>query len=359
MAAKQIYTLDDLYYARATSIVDLGVENVLNSLLAYGQFLVEDTSEQLNLFSEETDMAREFWGGVGRISFEEVGEFGQAETQKDIKDQEVQFPLRKIAAASGWSKEFFKRAKGAEIRKIMLDMDNGFNQRIRDEIKTAIFKNTATQWQSSIYPQDGVLTKIQPFLNADGATIPDAPNGTQFVGASHQHYLGVTGSSIATVDVDYLLGHVREHVVGEVALFVDGSMPATLAGLSGTKYVALTPSVLVNQTASTVALATFNPAGDRNNMLMGYWDGHPVYTRSWVPTGYLAALAVGAADKPLKRRVDPLYRGMQTDGVVTNGQIVAQEFYAYMGFGAFNRAAGAVLDSTTQGSYTKPSGLLR
>lgn len=360
MSTNQIYTLDDLYYARATSVVDLGVDNVLNSLVAYGNFLVNDVNEQLSMFVDETQVAREFWGGVGQLSFEEVGEFGMGKTQKDLKDQEVQFPLRKLSAAHGLSNEFWKRAKGSEIRKLMLDMDNAYNQRIRDEIKTSIFNKNSVQWQSSIYPQDGTLTKIQPFLNADGNTIPNSPNGTSFVGSSHQHYIGVTGATVAVADIDYLLGHVREHVVGNVVLFVDGAMPATLAALSGSKFVYNQyTNVIAKTTADIGSVRTIDGSVDRNNMFIGVWDGHEVHTRSWVPTGYMAAIAVGAGDKPLKRRVDPLFPGLQSDGWITDGRIKVQEFYTYMGFGVFNRAAGACLDTTHQATYSNPSGLLR
>lgn len=360
MTTNQIYTLDDLYAKRATSVVDLGLDNVLNSVLAYGNFLVTDVNEQLADFTEETVNAREFWGGVGRMSFNKVGEFGKSDTQKDIKDQEVQFPIDKLSAAWGVSNEFWKRAKGAEVRKLMIDMDNAYNQRIRDEIKRCIFQSTSRQWQNSIYPQDGVLTKVQPFLNADGNTIPDAPNGTTFVGASHQHYLGVTGATVAVVDVNYLIGHVREHFPAgvQVRLYVDPAMPATLAALSSTPFIYNQYVNVVGKTTADMGSAVTLDGSNRDNAFVGVWDGSQVHTRSWVPAGYIAAIAMIAADKPVKRRVDPAFQGMLTDGLITDGRITAQEFYTYMGFAVYNRAAGAVLDTTHQATYSDPSGLL-
>lgn len=361
MATNQIYTLDDLYAARATSIVDLGLENVLNSLLAYGDFLVRDTAEQLSAFVGETTNAREFWGGVAKVSFVEVDEFGKGETQKDIKDQEVQFPLRKISAAHGFSNEYFKRARGQEIRKLMLQMENGFNQRIRDELKTCIFKPTATQWQSNIYPQDGLLQKIQPFLNADGATIPDAPNGTSFTAASHTHYNAMTGTSIGVSDVNTLINHVREHFspATEVSVYVDPTMPATLAALSSTPFIYNQYINVVAKNSADIGAAVNLGGGNRSDSFIGVWDGSKVFTRSWVPTGYLVAMAENPLEPPILRRVDPLYQGMLTDGLVTDGRLTVQDFYAYMGFGVYNRAAGAVLDAVHQATYSAPSGLLR
>lgn len=362
MATNQIYTMDDLFDARYASqgLSQLGLEAVLNSLVAYGNFLVEDAAEQLRVFCGQTENAREVWGGVAKLSFQEVDEFGKGETQKDIKDQELHYPLRKISAAHGMSNEFFKRADGREIAKLMLEMDNGFNQRIRDEIKTTIFKNTSTQWKSNIYPRDGLLQKIQPFLNADSATIPDAPNGTTFTASSHNHYAGTTGSSLTFGDIDLLLSNVREHFADSVnvRLFVDSTMPATLSALSGTKFVYNQFVNVVDQTAGKIGATVNLGGGNRANTFIGVWDGSEVWTRSWVPANYIVAMADNPLSPAILRRVDPLFQGMQSDGIVTDGRLTVQEFYAYMGFGVYNRAAGAVLQTNAQ-SYSIPSGLLR
>lgn len=362
MATKQLYTLEDLFAARATSVVDLGLENILNSVIAYGNFLVRDLAEQTAMFVEETTNAREFWGGVGQIEFTKVGEFGKSESQRDIKDQEVQFPLDKLSAAHAVSNEFWKRATANEVRKLMIDMDNAYTNRNRKEIQRCIFRSTSRQWQSSIYPQDGILTKIQPFINADGATIPLSPNGTAFVAASHQHYNGTSGSALSTYDVNALLSNVAEHVAGaggQVVLFVDPAMPVNLVALSGSLY---TPNQYVNvvpKTTSDIGSArNIDGSIDRANTFVGVWDGYEVHTRSWVPTGYMAALAVGAGLAPIKRRVDPAFRGMLTDGMVTDGRLSAQDFYTYVGYGVYNRAAGACLDTLHQTNYTDPAGLL-
>ena len=139
-------------------------------------------------------------------------------------------------------------------------------------------------------------------------------------------------------------------------------MPATLDALtSGSNYVARPPAPILDQTAAQVARASFNPDADRNNMSVGYWDGHEVVTRSWVPTNYIVCMAIGGQlGKPLHRRVDPMFPGLRTATELSNGVLRIKESYFYMGFGAFNRAAGAVLDCATgSNSYTVPSGLVR
>lgn len=358
---KGIYSLADLYEQRFAPISTLDISKVLATIQAYGDFLVRDMNEQLNLFTDETTKSRAIWGGAPTLAFDEVNEFGKGKPRKEILGQEVHFPLFKLSATDERSAEMQKRATAGQLREMLLAMNNAYAQRVRDEIKAAIFNPLLHTKVKNWTDDSSTLDKVQPFLNKDGAEIPIAPNGSSFTSSSHGHYIGITGSSVASSDVNYLLGHVREHVLGKVVLFVDSAMPSTLSGLASTKFVALTPTVVVNQSTTQVARESFNPDDDRSNMLVGYWDGHEVHTRSWVPTNYMAAMAVGGQlGKPLLRRVDPTFPGMRISAELSDNSVILKEAYTYLGFGAFNRSGGAVLDCATgSNTYTTPSGLVR
>jgi len=357
---RQIYTLEDLYAQRFAPLSTLNLNRVSATIQAYAEFLASDMAEQLDLFTEETTQSRAIWGGAANINFEEVGELGKGKTRKDTRGQELHFPLFKLDATVGGSEEFWKRASVKDMIDVMTGMQNGYAARVRDEIKAAIFGSTIKTPVKDWLVDNSTLNKIQPFLNADSAEIPAAPNGTTFTASTHQHYVGTSGTAMSTYDIDTLLSNVREHVLGQVMLFVDGSMPTTLAALAGTKYVARPPLPIVDNRDAQVSRASFNPDLDRNNMSVGYWDGHEVVTRSWVPTGYIAAMAVGGTlGKPLWRRVDSAFPGLITGLEITDGRIRVKESYFYMGLGVFNRAAGAVLDTGHQTNYTAPSGLIR
>lgn len=358
---KGIYRLEDLYEQRFAPISTLDLNKVTATVEAYAQFLATDMNEQLNDFSEEVVASRAVWGGAPAMAFDEVDEFGRGVPRKQVEGQELHFPLFKLSATQGASDEFWRRANVKNLIELMEGMQIGYASRVRDEVKAAVFNSALHTPVKDWLIDNSTLNKIQPFLNKDGAAIPVAPNGTSFTSSTHGHYLGITGSTVAASDVNYLLGHVREHVLGKIVLYVDGAMPATLSGLSGTKFVALTPVVTVNQSAAEVARASFDPAADRNNMLVGYWDGHEVRTRSWVPTNYMAALAIESPlGKPLYRRVDPQFPGLRGGFQIKDGRVTIEEMYFYMGFGAFNRAAGAVLDCATgSNTYSTPSGLIR
>lgn len=356
----RIYTLDDLYQVRFAPLSTLDLNRVNATLQASVADLTMKVNEALDLFSEETSVSRGVWGGAPQMAFDEVNELGRGKPRADIAGQELHFPLFKLSATQEASEEFWKRAKVADMIGLMGSMDMGYQKRIQDEIKASIFNNTLFTKVTDWLVDNTSLNKIQPFLNADSAAIPPAVNGTTFTASSHSHYIGITGAAVAATDVNYLVNHVAEHGAGQILLFVDPSMPATLSGLSGTKYVGKTPVTIVDNSAAQVAREQFNPTADRNNMSVGYWDGYEVLTRSWVPTGYILAMNVSSPiGKPLRRRIDPQFPGLIVAPEVTNGILRIRESYFYMGFGAFNRAAGAVLDTTTQGSYTVPSGLIR
>jgi hypothetical protein len=357
---KGIYSLADLYEQRFAPISTLDMSKVLNTIQAYGDFLVQDMNAQLNDFTEETTKSRAIWGGAPTLAFDEVNEFGKGKPRKEILGQEVHFPLFKLSATDERSAEMQKRATAGQLREMLLAMNNAYYQRVRDEIKASIFNKAAHIPVKDWTVDNSTLNKVQPFINADSNEIPASPNGSTFTASTHQHYVGTSGTSLSTYDVNTLLSNVQEHVLGKVVLFVDGAMPASLAALSGTEYVARPPSPIQDNRNALIARASFNPDDDANNMSIGYWKGVEVVTRSWVPTGYLACLAVGGQlGKPILRRVDPAFPGMRIATELSDNSVILKEAYTYLGFGAFNRAAGAVLDSLHQTAYTNPSGLVR
>lgn len=356
-----IYSLEDLYQQRYAPLSTLDLTRVSATVKAYAQFLADDMANQLDLFTDEIVKSRAIWGGAPTMAFDEVGEFGKGTPRRELTGQELHFPLFKLDATQAASEEFWRRASVADLVDVMNAMDSGYATRVRQEIAAAIF-NTGTHTPVVDWLVDkSNLNKIQPFLNADSAAIPTAPNGKTFTASTHTHYLGITGSTVATSDVNYLVNHVQEHVLGKIVLFVDPAMPATLAGLASTKYVARQPVVYINQSTTNIARESFDPNADRANMSVGYWDGFEVVTRSWVPTNYICAMAVsGQLGKPLLRRIDPSFPGLRVAQEISDGIMRIKESYFYMGVSVFNRAAGAVLDCATgSNAYAIPSGLVR
>ena len=352
----KIYTLEDLLAQTNTPLSTLGVDNVNAAIQAHVDFLNQSVSEQMELLAEETSDARRIWGGSEDMEMIETDEFGDARTQAPTSGVEVGFPLRKFSVSTGWSNEWYMRAMANELSKKTLGAQHAYLTRIQDEIRYAVYNKANYSYKD--YLVDNTTLGVKAFLNNDGSEVPSAPNGTAFA-STHNHYLAKAGASLAATDIDSLVSTVVEHGGKGVTLFVDSAMPATMAGLASTKFVKLTMAGIVPANTSDATLVRDNVDNDPANKLVGYWDGVPVFTRSWVPTGYIACMATGAAEKPLVYRVVKFVKGLVP--VVEFGQptITAKIWRAYFGVSAWNRSAGAVLDSTHTTTYSNPSGLVR
>jgi len=353
----KFYSLDDMLSQRFTPISTLDVNAVNDAIQAQLDFLNKSVSEQISLLAEETPVARRVWGTTAPFVMKEVGEFGEARSKAYGPGVEIDFPLRKFSVSTGWSKEWFQRATAAELAQRVLGASTAYQKKLQDEIKFAIFNNVNYTYEDYLVDSTS-LANCRAFLNADSVTIPDAPDGTTFTAASHNHYVGTVGASLAYTDVDTLISNVVEHgnMFG-ITLFTTPALVSTLAGLTSTKFVQLTYASVIPANDTDATIMRDNADADPSNKLVGFWGNYPVYTRSWVPTGMIACLATGSAEKPLVMRVDanPSLRGLIALTEWGNPVITSKEWIAYFGMGVWNRAAGAVLDTAHQTTYTLPS----
>lgn len=237
-------------------------------------------------------------------------------------------------------------------------MQTAYLERVRNELAFAMFGKANYKFVDWL--GDGTTLAVKAFLNADGATVPSAPDGTAFAG-THQHYVGTVGAALAYTDIDTLIANVTEHMLKGVALFINVSNVATLTALASTKFTALTLAVVAvaGRTSGTVETATVED--DPANKLVGYWAGYPVYTRSWVSADYYCAMATQSAEKPLVHRVDKFagLNGLRLVAQTGMHPLTAQTWEAEVGFGAWGRNAAAFLKGNAQTTYANPAGLVR
>lgn len=357
MATNGIYRLEDLLAQNFTNAGEFGFDNIVKSIQARLDYVNAEADNMIGLMAEKTADRRRVWGSETTNTMVEVmDDLGSANSRKTNPGVEVAFPLRKFSVKTGWSQEWLKRATPAEVAKKFLEAENGYFTRLIDEIKFAIFNDdnySYTDWLT-----DGTSLPVKAFLNADSAAIPSAPDGTAFSGATHKHYKGTAGASLAATDIDALVENVREHGLRGLALFVNAADVSTLVGLASTKFTALTHAVLAvpGRTSGTVAVDS-PESYDLANRLAGYWDGIPVYTKPFVPDNYIMCIALDSRDKPLVYRVDTVAgnQGLVVAAEYGMHPITAKEYVAYYGFGAWNRAAIAVLDTAHQTNYTEPT----
>lgn len=352
------YSLEDLLKQKFVPATEFGLDAIAASIQARLDWLNRQVADQMALIAETSSQVRRVWGTSEHMEMKEVDELGVARTQKDTGGVEVDFPLRKFSISTGFTADFIARATPADLARKALDVQTAYVERLRNEIRFALFSKSNYSFEDWL--GDGTTLAIKALLNADGAKIPDAPDGTAFAG-THQHYIGTTGASLAYTDIDALLTLVTEHMLPGVNLFINVANVATLVGLASTKFTALTLAVVAVPGRTSGTVVTADVEDDPANKLVGYWSGYPVLTRSWVPSGYYAAVATGSPEKPLVHRVDPIagLNGLRLVSQIGMHPLTAQTWEAEIGFGAWGRNAAAILDGGDQTTYSNPSGLVR
>ena len=352
------YSLEDLLAQRFVPATEFGLDTIARAIQARLEWLNGQVTNQMGLLAETTSDVRRIWGGDEHMEMVEVDELGVARTQKSSNGVEIDFPLRKFSISTGFTADYIARATPADLAAKAINVQTAYLERVRNEISYAFFQKTNYKFVDFL--GDGTTLAIKAFLNADGAAIPSAPDGTAFAG-THQHYVGTAGASLAYGDIDTLIANVTEHQLKGVALFCNVSNVATLVALASTKFTALTLAVVAVPGRTSGTIETQNVEDDPANKLVGYWAGYPVYTRSWVPANYYVAMATQSTMKPLVHRVDKFagLNGLRLVAQTGMHPLTAQTWEAEVGFGAWGRNAAAFLKGDAQTTYTNPTGLVR
>jgi hypothetical protein len=353
------YSLEDLLAQRFVPASEFGFDAIAKAIQARFDWLNAQVSDQVGMIAESTQDVRRIYGASEDGDMVEVDELGVARTQKDAQGEEIDFPLRKFSRSTGWTADYMARATPADLATKALGFETAYITRFRNEIAAALFAKTNYSFVDKF--GDGTTLAVKRLLNADGMQIPNAPDGTAFVKATHNHYMGTAGAALAYTDIDLLISNVAEHGATNVQLLINQANVSTLTGLASTKFTALTLAVVAVPGRTSGTVETQVVTDDPANKLVGYWAGYPVYTRSWIPSGYYMANAVGATMKPLVHRLDKftVLNGLRLVYQFNNHPLTAQTFEAEIGFGAWGRHSAAILDGAHQTTYSNPSGLVR
>ncbi len=353
------YSLEDLLAQRFVPASEFGFDQIAKAIQAHLDWLNAQVADQMGMIAETTDDVRRIWGGSEDGEMVEVDETGVARTQKESSGAEIDFPLRKFSRSTGWTADYMARATPADLATKVLKYEAAYVTRLRQELAAALFGKANYSFVDKF--GDGTTLAIKRLANADGMAIPNAPDGTSFNAATHQHYNGYISGSAQNADIDALILNVTEHGFTNVQLIVNQANVATLAAMTNTKFTALTLAVVAvpGRTSGTVdtQVVTDDPA----NKLVGYWAGYPVITRSWVPSGYYVAAAVDAPQKPIVHRIDKFsaLNGLRLVAEFQRHTLTAQTYEAEIGFGVWGRTSAAILDGGNATTYSNPSGLVR
>lgn len=352
MAYGTLSLLDELASSDASSVADFGEDRAFAEIEAALAAHNAQYADMFAMLAETTTDRQRRFGTQDAMRMDPLDELGLPDAQKISAGQTVGFPLNRLGIAVQWTRDYFLRARPAELAaNISATLDADRLAGIR-ELKKALFG--PTNYTAADRFVDGIDLAVKRLINADSSDVPLGPNGEEFDGASHTHYLG-HGGSLTVADWQALITAVSEHFAsGETRVLINQAQEATVRGYTSnfTPFIDARIRPALSERVAAGALAT-NNIYDRE---IGLLDAALVEVKPWVPAGYAIAVQIGAGiPRPLVRRVDArLGDGLRLVYDDERHPLRARAWERNQGFGVWNRVAAAILD-VSNSSYTAPT----
>lgn len=346
-------TLLDLMAARFQRVnaVAFGLDNlsaVANRDLAVHNSIMETMVSELAVRSTD---AERLAGTSTRRRMSEVDEVARPPTKKTKPGQVVGFPLRRFQVATGWTRDYFLKATVEEFARTALEVQMAHRLEMITELKKALFLSANYSFTGEL--DNGITRAVKRFVNADSALIPDGPNGEQYDGSTHTHYLAE--ASLSNAGLLAGVNHVVEHGHGGgVRCYINQANEAAVRALTDFEPyvdVRLTPGTQANQ-----ALGVREDPTRLDNRPIGLFGAAEVWVKPWAIASY--ALIFDATDevKPLVMREEEEQglRGLQLIADIDAHPLTARFWEARFGFGVWGRTNGAV-HYFAGGAYADPT----
>lgn len=343
------YTVSDLLAAKNLSVIKGGLSTVADVLAAdNANFSAQLTSALGELCETSADRQRTVGSSIGG-DMVELDELGRAPTTRDVPSYLLGFPLRRLAFATGWSKQWEKNATPADYAIKNQGAQMADLRMARRLLKIALYNPTNVTYKDHLV--DNAPVPVKAFVNADAQPIANGPNGELFDGTSHTHYTGA--ASLSAVTLQALINNVAEHRNGvAIRVYLNYADVATVSALTG--FIPLqVPYVSINMSANQVADPRLD-ISKLDNRMIGLFGQAEVWTKPWAVANYAVACDVAAPQKPLVRRVETNDQGLYIAAEVDAHPLRAQYIEHFYGFGAWNRTAVAVLQFNNA-SYSAPT----
>lgn len=345
-------SLDDLISTRfqRTNAEAFGLDN----LAAIAQRDLDahnmNMDDVVSKFAVRSSDADRLAGTSTRRRLIETDEFGRPPTRKEKPGQVVAFPLRRYQIATGWTRDYFLRASVAEFAQSTLDVMKAHAIDVLTEIKKALYLSSNYSYTGEIDP---ITRAVKRLVNADGAAIPDGPNGEQYNGSTHTHY--TAEASLTDANLLASVNSVVEHGHGsQVQMFINIANEAAVRALSS--FTAYTDRRLTQAADTNEPLARLDPTRVDNRPI-GLFGAAEVWLKPWAIAGYALSCDVSGDAPPLVMREEEQanLRGLRlVTPDIQMHPLNARYWEARFGFGVWNRTNGAVHDFGNA-SYTDPT----
>lgn len=272
-------------------------------------------------------------------------EFTRGPTQKMRVGSKVEFPLQKYQYAIGWTADALRRASVRDIALTTIAARRAHLRQLSKDVRDALFGPSNYTFYDRF--KDGLQLSIKRLVNADGAPIPDGPNGETFDGSTHTHYVAKkwegADESVKIGSVRELIQDVVEHGHGDdVRVYINRAQESAMRDLDAFEPLP-PPNIAFRATDTAVGTLDITRA---DNRLIGYFDGFPVWTKPWVPANYMLAFsAADSSGKTLRIRESdvPGEQGLYLAGEIVNHPLQARYMEFFHGVGVLTRTNGAIL----------------
>jgi len=343
------YDISTLLRTDFQSVAEFGLDklsDVLTADLAAHNAIVMD---MVGSMAEVTTDRQRPYGASVNGDMIEVDEYGRAPTQKAKPGSTVGFPLRLFQYPVGWTDKWFQNHTPADMAVLVQAAEKAHLRRIQSQIKKAVYLSANYLFVDFLV--DNVGIPIKRLVNADGAGIPDGPNGETFDGSTHTHYNALAGGSLTEADAAALVNDVVEHGHG-------GDVKIAIARADETTWRAL-PGFQAYQDPRMVFRATDTPASTldvtrMNNRAIGILEGAEVWVKSWAVANYAFAWdSSGPSPLAFRQRSATALQGLRIASTISTFPLMAEYMEAEFGLGVWERTNGAVL-YTGGTTYTDP-----
>jgi hypothetical protein len=308
--------------------------------------------------------------GVAGSSFEVSSEFGVPQSQRLAPDSgRLGFPFRWYDSRVGFTWRWLTDATAAQVQAVHNQVMESDNRMIFNAIMRALLVKTTIATRE--FNEDG--TTIFPLYDGETDSTPPDFAGASFA-AGHQHYLTSGATLLDSGDVEALLNHVLHHGFAQG----DGARMFILANPAQADIIAGFRAGIVNNNASIakfdfipsvgapafISAETINgerpPATFGGLKIVGSYGDAYIVSNAYMQSGYIAAVASEGQNSPTNPLAFRQHPNANAQGLVLipggADYPLTNSFYTRgFGIGVRQRGAAAVMQITTNGTYTSPS----
>lgn len=336
------YTVSDLQQITTETAASFGLEEIGRTFRADLAAFNAVEGEMSQDLAESTIDRERIYGASAAGEMQRSDEFDRGLTEKAGRGSNVGFPLFKFVRAIGWTRDYMLQSTPQQLANTLVAIQSAHTRAKRREIQNAIFGSANyTSFDEFRAPQRDL--GVKRFLNADGAPIPNGPNGEVFNANTHTHYDFLDSATPTAASLTALIEDVIEHGHGSrILLNINRGAEQAVRVLTGfTAYQDSRLTLATNANQATVRLDMSRV----DNRAIGLFGAAEVWVRSWVPNNYVFAFDAGSPLKPLVQRQHPVaeVRGLRIVATHEDYPLYADTMDSYFGFGVWTRTNGAVL----------------